>query len=1161
MECGARLVSGCPSCGAANPENAKFCGDCGALLVGGRVDGAPTEEANGGGGRTPATAERRLVTVLFADLVGFTTLAADQDPEDTREFLTRYFELSRDIVERYGGTIEKFIGDAVMAVWGAPTAHEDDAERAVRAALDIVAGVPALGDRFDVQVRAGLLTGEAAVTLGASGQGMVAGDIVNTASRLQSVAPPGAVLVGEPTYRAASGAIAFEQAGEQLLKGKEAPAPAWRAVAVVALRRGSGRREVLEPPFIGRDDELRLLKELFHATERERKARLVSIVGQAGIGKSRLGWEFEKYIDGVVDQVWWHAGRSPAYGDGISYWALAEMVRGRAGIAETDNVEVARGLLRETVAEWVTDEAERRWIEPRLGALLALEPMPPGSRDELFAAWRTFFARIAERGSTVLRFEDIQWADEGMLDFVEDLLDATRSLPLFVITLARPELYDRRSAWGSNLRSFTAMRLEPLEAAQIADMVRGTVPGIAEDALQSIVARAEGVPLYAVETVRMLIDRGVLRPVADGRFEISGELDRLAVPETLHALIAARLDALSEQERRRLQTAAVVGQSFTVEALAGVSGESVEELREGLQALVRRQLLRVEVDPRSPERGQYAFVQAVVKEVAEGSLSRADRRALHLAAARHYESIGDDELVGVLASHYVDAYRATPAGPEADAIGAQARVSLRAAADRATALHSLAQALSYLEQALAVTTEPTEQAALHERASFVAAHLNRTDGAGEHAQAAESIHARNGDRLGVLRAVTMRAFAYLADHAEQPAIALLRPAIDAVGDLPPGRDIVRAHAELARALMLAAEYSESVERCDLVLAAPDVATDEEMIDVLITKGTALQFKPARREAEVLLRGAIETAERLGLISASLRARNNLLSTIQISRQSEVAGFLSDGYDLAIRYGLLTWAMQFAHVALSEAFENGEWEAWIEETGALRPQGFYAGWRVFELGRRQAFRGQTHEAEASLREAHELVGSGSSQAAAALAEGRAAVHVAAGEWALVMPDARIGWIHVDAALLSVAWAVIAGIAAHETAWIAEGIEALDSHHLEGQYPDVFRGFAATGTALLEARWADARANYLVSRRGYEEAGGRFWGAMLDLSVAARGAGHFPEATEAGASAEVFFHSVGADAFVDRYRETIIDAAPALPSSGLRQRDTTVPTRSV
>ena len=261
------------------------------------------------------------MTVLFADIVGFTPFAEARDSEEVREALSHYFELAGEIIGRYGGTVEKFIGDAVMAVWGAPTAHEDDAERAVRAALELVDAVPTLGET--IQARGGVLTGEAAVTLGATNQGMVAGDLVNTGC------PPAvgrqrraACWSGEATQRATSGAIAYEEAGEQTLKGKQSPVPAWRALRVVAERGGRNRAEGLEAPFVGRTDEMRLLKELFHATGRERRARLVSVMGPAGIGKSRLAWEFSKYSDGLVETVYWHRGRCPAYGEGITFWAL-----------------------------------------------------------------------------------------------------------------------------------------------------------------------------------------------------------------------------------------------------------------------------------------------------------------------------------------------------------------------------------------------------------------------------------------------------------------------------------------------------------------------------------------------------------------------------------------------------------------------------------------------------------------------------------------------------------------------------------------------------------------------------------------------------------------------------------------------------------------------
>jgi class 3 adenylate cyclase len=329
IECATPLHPGCPTCGTQNPPGAKFCAECATPLAPAAARAATLAQPSATRTRAPSpaatpVAERRLVSVLFADLVGFTPFAEERDPEEVRETLSRYFETAREVIGRYGGTVEKFIGDAVMAVWGAPVAREDDAERAVRAGLELVDAVRSLGPT--IHARVGILTGEAAVTLGATHEGMVAGDLVNTAARLQSVASPGSVIVGEPTMRAASAAIAFESAGEQTLKGKAAPVEAFRALRIVAQRGGHGRSDLPEPPFVGRDDELRLLKDLVTATGRDRRTRLVSITGPGGIGKSRLAWELEKYIDGITETVYWHRGRSPAYGDGITFWALGEMI-------------------------------------------------------------------------------------------------------------------------------------------------------------------------------------------------------------------------------------------------------------------------------------------------------------------------------------------------------------------------------------------------------------------------------------------------------------------------------------------------------------------------------------------------------------------------------------------------------------------------------------------------------------------------------------------------------------------------------------------------------------------------------------------------------------------------------------------------------------------
>ncbi len=501
QECATALASACPNCGTVANPGAKFCQECAAPLNG--VSAPPTAVAGSSPAQASAAAaqsERKLVTVLFADLVGFTPFAEERDAEDVRDTLSRYFDLARELIERYGGTVEKFIGDAVMAVWGAPLVREDDAELAVRAGLELVEAVTSLG--AGIQARCGILTGEAAVTIGATNQGMVAGDLVNTASRLQSVAQPGSVLVGESTHRAASAAIVFEAAGEQILKGKESPVPAWRAVRVVGERGGRNRSEQLEAPFVGRQEELRLLRDLFHATAREKRLRVVSVIGPGGIGKSRLSWEFSNYLDGVVETIYWHRGRSPAYGQGISFWALGEMVRERAGLAEQDDEPTTRAKVREQVALWVTDPDEREWVERALLTLLGVESGM--AADQLFGAWRMFFERIAERGPVVLLFEDMHFADAGLLDFVDHLLDWSRGLPIYVVTLARPDLIERRPSWGAGKRNFVSLYLEPLSDEDMRELLAGLVPGLPEKAVSTIVARADGIPLYAVETVRTL---------------------------------------------------------------------------------------------------------------------------------------------------------------------------------------------------------------------------------------------------------------------------------------------------------------------------------------------------------------------------------------------------------------------------------------------------------------------------------------------------------------------------------------------------------------------------------------------------------------------------------------------------------------------------------
>ncbi len=940
-KCAAPLAVLCPACGAANEPGESFCGECAAPLPATASTPANAKPNANDSAQTPATAstpvaERRLVSLLFADLVGFTSYAEGRDAEDVRETLSSYFELASDVIGRYGGTVEKFIGDAVMAVWGAPTAHEDDAERAVRAALDLVDRVRTLGP--GIEARAGVLTGEAAVTIGATNQGMVAGDLVNTASRLQSVAEPGTVLVGEATHRAASKAIAFEAAGEQALKGKASPVPAWRALRVVAEVGGRNRSETLEAPFVGRDDDLRLLEDLFHATTREGRGRLVSVIGPAGIGKTRLAWEFLKYLDGLADAVWFHEGRSPAYGDGVTFWALGEMVPGRAGLLATDDEATTRAGIAATLEEHVPDPDERRWIEPALLTLLGLES-GTGS-DQLFGAWRTFFGRLAATAPVVLVFEDFHCADSGLIDFVDQLLEWSRSVPIYVVTLARPEFLEKQAGWGAAKRNFTSLYLEPLAAPAMHELLTGLVPGLPQAAQKAIVARADGVPLYAVETVRMLLAQGKL--VLDGSaYRPSGDLTDVAVPETLTALIASRLDALPPDERTLVADAAALGQSFSVAGLTAVSGLAQAQLEPRMRTLVRRELISLDDDPRSPERGQYVFVQALIREVAYNTLAKPERKIRHLAAARYFETLFDDQLAGALAAQYLAAYRNAREGAESDALAAQARIALRAAGERAASLGAPAQALTFFNDAFGVSTDPLERAALLERSGKVARAAARYEDAER--LWSEAIDAY---RQLQMRSATARSYSGLADammggYRYDAAVTVLEPAAAEFADLGDDPGLATLLGQLARFKMLRQTHLE-----DAIVAADQALVIAERLDLigivadaLVTRGVALYHIGRTYEGI----GELETGLRLaidhGLVETELRARTNLGSPLQDRDPRGQLEVSRAGLELSRRIGHRQNAALLLVNAATGAFEIGEWDWAIREIDdALNTEG-------------------------------------------------------------------------------------------------------------------------------------------------------------------------------------------------------------------------------
>ena len=843
-----------------------------------------------------------MCSVLFCDVVGFTPLAESRDPEAVRELLSAYFATARTVIGRYGGVVEKFIGDAVMAVWGTPVATEGDAERAVRAGLDLVAAVAALGADAaapGLAARAGVVTGEVAVTLGAVGEGMVAGDAVNTAARVQSAAEPGWVLADATTQRLAGSAIAFAEAGPYRLKGKTDPARLWRAMRVLSGVGGVQRVDGLEAPLTGRDAELRTVRELFHAAAERRAPRLVLVSGPAGIGKSRLGWEFWKYIDGLAEEVWWHRGRCLSYGEGVAFWALAEIVRQRFGIAEEDPAAVASASLAEKLDALVPDPAERAYIGVRLGRLLGVAvPEDDGgslAREELFAGWRLFFERLAATGPVVLLVEDAQYADSDLLDFLDHLIDWVRDLPIYLLVLARPELAQGRPGFGTGRNRIT-LTLDPLDAASMDRLVDGLVPGMPRAARAAVTGQAQGIPLFAVETVRALIDRDIVQP-SEGEYRLVGDIGELAVPDSLHALLAARLDALDPEVRQMVTDAAVLGTSFPAEALIAVSGRDEPAVRAALAELVRREVLSVSAEPLSPERGSYRFAQQMLRQVAYDTLSRRDRKSCHLKVAAHLRATfpGDgEEVADVIARHYLDALHAIPGAPDTGQIREHAVVELIRAAERAERTGAPGHAAtSYAAAAELVTAQPGTADApaadtpagqpsvgeLWERAAWAATAIGDGAAAVGHADRARDYHLQRGHVRAAARAqaIAGRALRLWGRHAEAreqltAAVGVLRA--------DPDTDTVRALGELATVEVLAGSPDADRLSAEAVILGQALGVGPgQLSDLLVTRGIYLIAAARQTEAVAYLRESVRLATQAGDTFRLGRALLNLASAL------------------------------------------------------------------------------------------------------------------------------------------------------------------------------------------------------------------------------------------------------------------------------------------
>jgi class 3 adenylate cyclase/tetratricopeptide (TPR) repeat protein len=858
--------------------------------------------------------ERKLVTVLFCDLVGFTARAETLDPEDVEKILRPYHERLRVELERHGGTVEKFIGDAVMAVFGAPQVHEDDAERAVRAALAIRDWA---AEEDDLEVRIAVNTGEALVSLDArpeSGEGMVAGDVVNTAARLQAAAPVNGILVGEQTQRTTSQVIDYREADPVEAKGKASPIPVWEAVQA---RAGFGVdvRQHARAELVGREDELRTLRDALEQVRVEGQTRFVTLVGAPGLGKSRLVFELFRTVEDDPELVFWRQGRCLPYGDGVSFWALAEVVKAQAGILETDSGDEAEAKLRRAVSERLGEGGDTEWVLTHLRPLVGLGgDAAGGSRQaESFFAWRRFLEAVSSEWPFVLVFEDLHWADERFLDFVEHLREWVVDVPLFLLCTSRPELLARRPGWADTLE------LSPLSPEDTASLVhallkRAVLPA---DVQATLLERAGGNPLYAEEFARMVAERGF-----DGD---------MPLPETVQGVIAARIDGLPPEDKELLQDASVVGKVFWTGAAAAIADADRWTLEERLQGLTRRDFLRRERRSSVEGESEYAFLHVLVRDVAYGSIPRAGRAEKHRVAAGWLEALSDDrteDRAELLAYHYGEALELARVSGSADpALEDVARRHLVLAGDRTFPL-DVVKAASYYERALAaLAPESPERARVQTKIADVAQEDGRLHEAVAGYDEATPVLLEQGDVQGAGEALGRLGAALWRIGETARSRAVLEEAIELLEHEPVGPTLVRAYTLLTVVHVLAGRRLDGLEWTARALPlAEELELHGEVARLLQMRGIAKTQSGSTHDGVADLRRALALALEHGLGFAAATSYTNLGETTYVLEgPAKTLELFESSLELCVTRGLTHhawWTRAAMTVAL---FDLGRWD--------------------------------------------------------------------------------------------------------------------------------------------------------------------------------------------------------------------------------------------
>jgi DNA-binding SARP family transcriptional activator len=862
--------------------------------------------------------ERKFATALFADLVGSTALAEREDPEVVRSVIGQAFERLVREIERYGGVVEKFVGDAVLAVFGVPAAHEDDPERAVRAALDMHSALSELNrdlateGRAEFEIRIGIEAGEVLVELDrvdGSRDRMLTGDAVNIAARLQAAAEPRQIVVGPSVHAAAKAAIEFRELPPFSLKGKAETVPAWEVLGARRHPRGERPSSDLRARLIGRDEELALLEKTFHRVEAEGRPALVTILGSAGVGKSRLVSELSERLEATPRRVAWRRGRCLAYGN-VSYSALAEAVKAECGVLEDDSPEIVAQKSARVVKELFGDADLTPLVEVLVGSGLE----HAFSREDLFDAWRRFLEKLASRAPLVLQLEDVHWADDGLLDFIDHVADWAEG-PLLVLTLARPELLEARPGWGGGKRNYSAIYLDPLAPeeteAMLEDLLSTRLP---KTLARLVIDRSEGNPLFTEEVIRMLIDRGAIRSRGVGRWEVVGTPQEIDVPRSIQALIATRLDTLPSDEKAVLQDAAVVGRTFWLGAAQRLSNKSRRETKDVLGRLRVKGILVPREAPAFSGESEFAFRHVLIRDVAYESLTKSLRADKHIEVARWAEEHAGErreEIAELLATHHAEAlrYRSELGHPDLDELERETLRWARAAGERALAVWQLREGARWYR--LAADLADRVDLAAEERAAVWEAYARAAEGvdpyptvaaALEHALALYGLRGRDAD-AGRIEALLAHVAFQSGDEE-----GVLRWAARALEHLEPFGD----SRDLALALVHLGWYHHRLGRdAD---AEPDLrramAIAERVGDpvvhgrAMLSLGMLLYKSPRTAEGMALLDSALEVARGSGdlpfLLWALLVASEGVELVAGDYRRAE--SLVREGLELARRAG-------------------------------------------------------------------------------------------------------------------------------------------------------------------------------------------------------------------------------------------------------------------